>query len=63
MIGELNSKFAFKLDANPSTKGIGLDADHSVFTIILVAGTLIKKKIMFSSYIRKFRMEQLQSHI
>ncbi len=25
--------------------------------------TLIKKKINFSSYIRKFRMEQLQSHI
>ncbi len=25
--------------------------------------TLIKKKIRFSSYIRKFRMEQLQSHI
>ncbi len=24
---------------------------------------LIKKKIKFSSYIRKFRMEQLQSHI
>ncbi len=26
-------------------------------------GTLIKKKIKFSSNIRKFRMEQLQSHI
>jgi hypothetical protein len=25
--------------------------------------TLIKNKIKFSSYIRKFRMEQLQSHI
>jgi hypothetical protein len=25
--------------------------------------TLIKKKIKFSSYLRKFRMEQLQSHI
>jgi hypothetical protein len=25
--------------------------------------TLIKKKIKFSSYVRKFRMEQLQSHI
>ncbi len=25
--------------------------------------TLIKKKIKFSSYIRKFRLEQLQSHI
>jgi hypothetical protein len=27
------------------------------------AGTVLKKKIKFSSYIRKFRMEQLQSHI
>ncbi len=26
-------------------------------------GTLIKKKIKFSSYIRKFRREQLQRHI
>ncbi len=26
-------------------------------------GTLIKKKIKFSTYIRKFRVEQLQSHI
>ncbi len=25
--------------------------------------TLIKKKIKFSSYVRKFKMEQLQSHI
>jgi hypothetical protein len=30
---------------------------------ISIAGTLIKKKIKFSSYIRKFRVEQLQSHI
>jgi hypothetical protein len=29
----------------------------------LWGGTLIKKKINFSSYIRKFRVEQLQSHI
>jgi hypothetical protein len=27
------------------------------------SGSLIKKKIKFSSYIRKFRMEQLQSHM
>jgi len=27
------------------------------------ASALIKKKISFSSYIRKFRMEQLQNHI
>ncbi len=26
-------------------------------------GTLIKKKIKFSSYVRKFRVEQLQCHI
>jgi hypothetical protein len=25
--------------------------------------TMIKKKIKFSSYVRKFRVEQLQSHI
>ncbi len=30
---------------------------------ISVRHTLIKKKIKFSSYIRKFRVEQLQSHI
>jgi hypothetical protein len=30
---------------------------------ILTESTLIKKKINFSSYIRKFRVEQLQSHI
>jgi hypothetical protein len=30
---------------------------------IPVHTTLIKKKIKFSSYIRKFRVEQLQSHI
>ncbi len=30
---------------------------------LLAPGTLIKKKIKFSSYMRKFRMEQLQSHI
>ncbi len=29
----------------------------------LEVSTLIKKKIKFSSYIRKFRVEQLQSHI
>jgi hypothetical protein len=28
-----------------------------------VEGTLIKKKIKFISYVRKFRVEQLQSHI
>jgi hypothetical protein len=34
---------------------------HNV--IHLTLRTLIKKKIKFSSYIRKFRVEQLQSHI
>jgi hypothetical protein len=29
----------------------------------LICNALIKKKIKFSSYIRKFRVEQLQSHI
>jgi hypothetical protein len=32
-------------------------------TCFWVKTTLIKKKIKFSSYIRKFIMEQLQSHI
>jgi hypothetical protein len=31
--------------------------------IVIQRGALIKMKIKFSSYIRKFRMEQLQSHI
>jgi hypothetical protein len=31
--------------------------------LIHIFSALIKKKIKFSSYIRKFRMEQLQSHI
>ncbi len=31
--------------------------------VIKKEGTLIKKKIQFSSFIRKFRVEQLQSHI
>jgi hypothetical protein len=35
---------------------LGLQVTIPVFT-------LIKKKIKFSSYIRKFRVEQLQSHI
>jgi hypothetical protein len=29
----------------------------------VLEATLIKKKINFSSYMRKFRVEQLQSHI
>jgi hypothetical protein len=35
----------------------------SLFCMSHQAYTLIKKKIKFSSYIRKFRVEQLQSHI
>ncbi len=33
-----------------------------IYLMTTVLRTLIKKKIKFSSYIRKFRMEQLQSH-
>jgi hypothetical protein len=33
------------------------------FTGIQQQPTLIKKKIKFSSFIRKFRVKQLQSHI
>jgi hypothetical protein len=32
-------------------------------SILVGIGALIKKKIKFSSYIGKFRVEQLQSHI
>jgi hypothetical protein len=46
----------------------GFDRDFVRKTVVshsfpAVYHTLIKKKIKFSSYIRKFRMEQLQSHI
>jgi hypothetical protein len=40
-----------------------LDQNGLVHTEPSLSSTLIKKKIKFSSYIRKFRMEQLQSHI
>ncbi len=36
---------------------------YASFPTYLVLSTLIKKKIKFSAYLRKFRMEQLQSHI
>jgi hypothetical protein len=32
-------------------------------TVLPVCATLIKEEIKFSSYIRKFRVEQLQCHI
>ncbi len=32
------------------------------FAFVEIGSTRIKKKIKFSSYIRKFRVEQLQSH-
>ncbi len=35
----------------------------SALLLPMKRAALIKKKIIFSSYIRKFRMEQLQSHI
>ncbi len=51
-----NSNFAFYgiliLNFSPKT-----------FGIIIALWTLIKKKMKFSSYIRKFKMEQLQSYI
>ncbi len=43
-----------------------LQNQHDRIYICLVipcSATLIKKKIKFSSYIRKFRVEQLQSHV
>ncbi len=43
------------------TDGWDLENIERFATILLVI-TLIKKKIKFSSYIRKFRTEQLQSH-
>jgi hypothetical protein len=36
---------------------------RTVIAIGLFVSALIEEKIKFSSYIRKFRMEQLQSHI
>jgi len=36
---------------------------YAAISSLHVLPTLIKKKIKFSSYIRKFRMEQLQSHM
>ncbi len=49
-------------------QGIRLQKSAGLFQYILGWGrftlcTLIKKKIKFSSYIRKFRMEQLHSHM
>jgi hypothetical protein len=41
----------FNIDQMPTA------GDKKIFT------TLIKKKMIFSSYIRKFRMEPLQCHI
>jgi hypothetical protein len=40
--------------------GLSPSPHHPLSKLIAV---LIKKKIKFSSYIRKFRVEQLQSHI
>jgi hypothetical protein len=36
---------------------------HHLHPAIIVITALIKKKIKFSSYMRKFRREQLQSHL
>jgi hypothetical protein len=40
-----------------------LQSEKPTFQVSNSSPTLIKKKIKFSSYIRIFRMEQLQSHI
>jgi hypothetical protein len=46
------------------TGGRGVAAGKRIACWKIHSGnTLIKKKIKFSSYIRKFRVEQLQSHI
>jgi hypothetical protein len=44
---------------------IGIDQGVIIggFSSLPHISTLIKKEIKFSSYIRKFRMEQLQGHI
>ncbi len=41
----------------------GFDPAFKLFDQNIYAGALIKKKTKFSSYIRKFRWDQLQSHI
>jgi hypothetical protein len=47
--------------------GLGEEKQRKEYSLVcekgVGGGTLIKKKIKLSSYIRNFRMEQLQSHI
>jgi hypothetical protein len=42
---------------------VKLDQQDVTQVLLNAEVTLIKNKIKFSSYIRKFRVEQLQSHI
>jgi hypothetical protein len=46
----------------PGREELYMDQEDE-FEPVIFFTTLIKKKIKFSSYIRKFRREQLQSHI
>jgi hypothetical protein len=53
-------------NAHPRNYETGVDESGAYLAVDPAtshSGTLIKKKIKFSSYIRKFRMKQLQSHI
>jgi hypothetical protein len=59
-----SSLFRLRLDISgwSRKKTCGYVTNNVVFESSMFV-TLIKKKIKFSSYIRKFRMERLQSHI
>jgi hypothetical protein len=53
-------------NAHPRNYETGVDESGAYLAVDPAtshSGTLIKKKIKFSSFIRKFRMEQLLSHI
>jgi hypothetical protein len=55
MLEELNVKFALQLDANPSTKRFGFDADdsetESAFTIVLAGGSH-SSRMLADTYLR-----------
>ncbi len=48
---------------NPRTNNAVIEKEWQRERMFLFRYTLLKKKIKFSSYIRKFRRDQLQSHI
>jgi hypothetical protein len=68
---QANSLFAFTADAGSMNGDLQAGCLFGSKTDVLsskyikggFAGALIKKKIKFSSYIGKFRVVQLQSHI